>query len=661
MKKTFTIIFTLLTTFAFSQILYQNDFEAGIGDMTLIDNDGQTPAANVAEYAAAWTIANPTFGNGTNLAISNSWYSPAGTADDWMITPAINITGEKFFLKWEAKAQDASFPDGYQVLVSTTGNTIPDFTDVVFEIANEMPSFTERQVDLTPYNGQTIYIAFRNNSTDQFLLLVDNVLVESPFPFNVTFTANNIYRFQEMSAEVAVGGTVQNRGTETITSLDFSWTDGTNNNNETISGLNILPGETAEISHSTVATIAAPEDLNITMNVDNLNGNADEQPNDNGGALTLTGVMDPPAKQLFLEEATGTWCPWCPRGEVFMNKMEADYPENIALVAVHVGLDNTNPPWPDPMQVYEDGYGIAFASLFGGLPFPTLVVDRVANPGTPSLGDFDNTGIGDMDEFGITLVDFTNERPSPIGLDVQGAIDGATRMLTADLTVTTHSRMTGSNFAINVLVTEDHVTGPDPEYRQANNYAGGGVEPMEGYESLPNPVPGDQMEYSHTFRAGLNGGISGSTGLIPANIEPGQTYTETFTWAVPAGYDINEMNLIAVVFDMNNDGAAYNAKINRNLNVTSSIQDQLLDENVVNVYPNPFSDQTNIEINLAERSDVSIEVLDAMGKMVASRDYGSLTGNVNLPFMANDLSNGIYFIHVKVNDMISTEKVTIAR
>ena len=89
----FLFIMSIVTLQA--QTIYSQDFENGMpSDITLIDVDGLTPATNVAAYSAAWTAANPASGNGTQIAVSNSWYSPAGTADDWMILPVQNIPCE---------------------------------------------------------------------------------------------------------------------------------------------------------------------------------------------------------------------------------------------------------------------------------------------------------------------------------------------------------------------------------------------------------------------------------------------------------------------------------------------------------------------------------------------------------------------------------------
>ncbi len=168
--------------------LFFDDFQTADFSMgwTLIDVDAQVPNRNVAFVNDAWVVLdNFDGGAGGNLAAySNSWYAPPGQADDWMVSPQVMI-GANAQLQWRARAQDPAFPDGYEVLISTAGPAVADFTDPpVFTIANEEATgeYVFRTVDLAPtYANQMIYVAFRNNSNDQFILLVDDVaLVDFP-------------------------------------------------------------------------------------------------------------------------------------------------------------------------------------------------------------------------------------------------------------------------------------------------------------------------------------------------------------------------------------------------------------------------------------------------------------------------------------------------
>jgi hypothetical protein len=158
------------------------DFESGIltNGWTLNNVDGNVPDAGVSYVNDAWVVADQVM-PGTNFAAySTSWYAPPGQSDDWLITPQIML-GAASTLTWEAMAPDMDFPDGYEVYVSTAGTTPADFmaNAAVFTIADEAQTLTMHSVDLAAagFASELVYIAFRNNSNDEYLLLVDNIQV----------------------------------------------------------------------------------------------------------------------------------------------------------------------------------------------------------------------------------------------------------------------------------------------------------------------------------------------------------------------------------------------------------------------------------------------------------------------------------------------------
>jgi len=192
MKKITLILLLAFTfNFTFSQVLFEDDFDGsgpGLVGWTLNNVDGLTPDANVAQFTDAWIQADDPDNVGDMVAQSTSWYAPAGTADDWMITPAITLTGNSV-LTWDEEAQDDIFPDGYEVLLSTGTTALVDFTNVLYTTAAASGAvWTTQTADLTAYTGQTVYIAWRNNSTDQFILLINNVKVEIPPTFDTAIT-----------------------------------------------------------------------------------------------------------------------------------------------------------------------------------------------------------------------------------------------------------------------------------------------------------------------------------------------------------------------------------------------------------------------------------------------------------------------------------------
>jgi hypothetical protein len=74
-------------------------------------------------------------------------------------------------------------------MVSTTTADISSFTDTIGSIQQENAEWTNRSVDLSTegLNGQTIYIAFINNTNDGFKLYIDDIIItkEDPASTNV--------------------------------------------------------------------------------------------------------------------------------------------------------------------------------------------------------------------------------------------------------------------------------------------------------------------------------------------------------------------------------------------------------------------------------------------------------------------------------------------
>ncbi len=174
----------VLGTVSFFQLQAQaldEDFNQGIpATWKIYDVDGLTPNSGIATLMTAAWVSNE---DGTDtFATSTSYYTPAGTSNDWLVSPPIVLTTGDV-LSWRGLAQDPDYPDGYEVRISVLGDTVPDFlaNAALFTTAGENPTWTNHFVDLDAlgYTNQTVYIAFRNNSSDQFLLHIDDVKVSN--------------------------------------------------------------------------------------------------------------------------------------------------------------------------------------------------------------------------------------------------------------------------------------------------------------------------------------------------------------------------------------------------------------------------------------------------------------------------------------------------
>ena len=167
------------------------DFQGAFpSDWSLINNDGLSPEASVDFINDAWVVTEDldNIGSGDSVLTSTSWYDPAGTSDDWLISPPITLGSFGNKLSFKAKSYDGSYPDGFQVFASTH-NLIDSFfqQDTLLNIPAQSPEWTSYFISLDSFDlaDQTIYLAFRNNSSDQYLLSLDSIYVGIEHPVSI--------------------------------------------------------------------------------------------------------------------------------------------------------------------------------------------------------------------------------------------------------------------------------------------------------------------------------------------------------------------------------------------------------------------------------------------------------------------------------------------
>ncbi|MFZ5553052.1 MAG: PKD domain-containing protein, partial [Bacteroidota bacterium] len=179
--------------------IFQEGFEVGWPGWTRRNGDALTPDPTMAALgfgttaATSWLVLDVD-GDGAMEATSTSWYTPPGTADDWFRTPLIAIPAVgKYGLFWTGESFSGTWPDGYEVRLRTGTVAVPNaanYPTVLFSTTGENAFETNHVVDLSPYAGQNISIAFRNNTFDGYMLLIDSIRVA---PLSIACTANRRY------------------------------------------------------------------------------------------------------------------------------------------------------------------------------------------------------------------------------------------------------------------------------------------------------------------------------------------------------------------------------------------------------------------------------------------------------------------------------------
>ena len=156
---------------ASAEKLFFDDFENGLDQWTIY-TDGAAPQTN------GWYIVDPSNGlnisahSGSSVASAWSWNSSSYDADNWLITPELELQGTlKFWVR-----TNAGFPDSYEVLASTRDNEEASFSTTLQEMA-AAPTTSEWEevvIDLSSFKGTKGYIAIHHVSNDMNYLLIDD-------------------------------------------------------------------------------------------------------------------------------------------------------------------------------------------------------------------------------------------------------------------------------------------------------------------------------------------------------------------------------------------------------------------------------------------------------------------------------------------------------
>lgn len=623
-------------TTAFAQTHFSDDFnDVNLTGWSSTDNDSDAPPASGTNfdiwYAADMSASFSQLGAGS--AVSRSWasnvvYSP----NNFLVSPAINLTSASatgLSLMWQVGSIESTastwYQEHYAVYVSTSNTpaTMIATAPVYEETLPAGETVFSRTVDLSSYAGQTVYVLFRHyNCTDENALVLDNVVVKNLQANDASVDGVVLNRYSQISTNNTLAVSVKNEGSNAITSVQINWNDGTDHI-QTINGLNIAPGATANVNHPTAVNYATAVEENIAVTISQVNTVADADPSNNTGSANINTVSAVEEKSVVIEEGTGTWCQWCPRGAVAMDYMVTTYPTDFIGIAVHNG---------DPMTVTEYDNGADFSG------YPGSNVDRALLDQSVSQNSF---------------VSYYNARKDlivPAGISVSATGAGSNVSIVASATFRTP--FAAANYRLGVIIVEDGVTGTTSGYNQANAYAGGANGAMGGYESLPNPVPAAQMVYDHVGRA-LLGGYNGQTGSVPTTITDGQVVNYTFNYTVPGTSNKANMHAVAVLIDQ-----ATGEIVNAAQGSLSGASLGEMETIGMEVYPNPASDVVNVKFE-GQGGDYQIVITDLAGRQVAATSVVNANGAQAVALPVSELGAGNYLVTIAKEGASYTQNLIV--
>ena len=165
--------------------VFEESFENGLGNWTLIDADGdgynwmdsQTNPWEGTGYDGLYVAYSSSYVNGSNPFEPGTVLFP----DNWMISQEFTVPAENAVLSWYHSASDPQYnQENYSVYVGN-GTDPSGYTEVVY---NGYPTNTEQgeyqnvTVDLSAYAGQTVQLAFRHHDvSDMYMLVIDYITV----------------------------------------------------------------------------------------------------------------------------------------------------------------------------------------------------------------------------------------------------------------------------------------------------------------------------------------------------------------------------------------------------------------------------------------------------------------------------------------------------
>jgi hypothetical protein len=687
MKK-ITLIILVFTAFQAKSQIFSEDFNSGIpSTFTLLDLDQLTPNnTNYTVGSFAGTNLTSSAGVAEDCAVSISWFNPiACCADDWMITPSITIPSSTnpIMLTFNAIAYESAYPDGVEVYVSTTGANPSDFlsTTPIYNTTPTTPgpvstpipgngendTWTIRSVDISNYSGQTIYIAFRNNSNDMNILGIDDIIVKELQDNNAELTSLDITPYSVAPANINISGVVTNTAGNTITSLEISWSDGINSYTDNLN-VNIISGATYNFTHTDQLSMLTAASANISVTIDMVNGNVDPDMSNNTLSANATTLTSIPEKFTVGEEKTGSWCGWCPRGAVALAQMETT--PNFIGIAVHNA---------DPMTIssYDGGIGTYIA---GG--YPGGGVDRVLEGDPSDFSMLHNQRVNDIVPCGVN--------------SINASFDNATNKISVSTEIEAFGEMSG-NFRLSCVIVEDDLVSTGSGWAQTNYYSGGGSGVMAfpaninggyNFSTGNDPAqPSDFGGYDHVARSLSSNNILGDPNSLPAGLLNVGTYNYTFSDVSKnsliaynaVGFDWTKAYAVVMIINsstgeilnakkaalsINNPASSwdcdpvngcadpgtgngqYNSLSACNIACITSIS-----ENIANlsIYPNPIKNTLSVKGAFA-----SLEIFDMFGKLILTSNYAS---SINV----SELANGIYILNIHTDKGTKTQKIAISK
>ena len=169
---------------------------------------------------------------------------------------------------------------------------------------------------------------------------------------------------------------------------------------------------------------------------------------------------------------------------------------------------------------------------------------------------------------------------------------------------------------------------------------------------------------NYTIRGGKNGTVT-KTELISSSIAPQEVVSHIFDDVLdcdPSAVRVLSTYLSDVEDDLNQSNDTLTMYVFPFAPCGQGINDpKAVGFVAAGPFPNPASNAINYMLSLPSQGDVEIQLVDVLGQVIQTTQYdGMQTGINNIQMVVpTSIAPGIYFSHVKYNDLVITQRVVI--
>ena len=459
----------------------------------------------------------------SNLKIWISKELPSKIEDVEVVQSAIgNITANANDIKFRTpyEVNNEGFYIGYYVK-STTGFFIRSGgTDApnTFWIGN--PEAGMAWTDLNGYRYGKL----------AFQVLVENGNFPSDCATVEDFGQNMVIEGEEASIPI----TITNMGQNTINNISYTIaTEGGSTTDEKELSVGSLPLNGSKTVNVPFSSDAETKKYKKTFTITQVDGKPNQATSNSATGFLITLKEKQPVTPV-IEEFTGTWCQWCPRGTVGMEKIHETYGDQVVQIAAHNSDPMAISAYTSIINAYCDG-------------FPGSITDRRYNA-DPSFSSLKNV---------LETYAFKRITPAVISLSAEWDSNEQKKVVFNTTTRFSYNDDSGQ-YGIAFVLVEDGLKGTGSNWAQQNAYSGNGTGDMLWWGKQGSSVSG--IEYNHVAVAGwsVQNGVNNS---INPTITAGENQNYSYTGSISTNsliQDKTKLKAIALLIDRTN-GTIVNA------------------------------------------------------------------------------------------------------